>query len=341
MLTNDSTGFNDNPWTWPFEPPPGADADIRARADYVEDLVAAYRFPTNAHGDVAPADRRILRAACEGSGYTWATMVKELRRRELARGGFDPEASDVTYTERGIPVDQAALARLKEAKLGTLCPFVQRLVDLHHFQLYRVERQCGSWPCPNCAPVMADELATGIERGLWSLQEQGLEKLYAAQALWEPGLANRVAKRREAMGMSTITYQSAIQVFYLADRPLTGDAPPTSSRIISIGEAVQWLIEEAMWVPGHVSHQFIGIFELCEPQGKTVSTGSSAALVGFTDSECERLMEAFYRRTKERFGLDIQSADLPFEVREQANALLGEMIDQAKKNKKLLAEWVR
>ena len=116
-----------------------------------------------------------------------------------------------------------------------------------------------------------------------------LQVVYVAQAPWDSGLAGRVGRRRAANGVNTFTYRAVDgTVTYLADKALSGTAPPTSSQAMSPDDAIEF-VRTRLAIPTHRSHDWSDGWDFATSAWS--ASGENISLNGLTGAQVDAFKE--------------------------------------------------
>ena len=299
-----------------FEEPPSPGDPPHEIAQYAWFLLcdAYWRAPT----------RPELRAYCEGEGYAWNHVVRHRRRLRILQGTHDADPQGDTMLPSGIVLKKAEMAKIGDLK--STCPFTLRGVHTWTFQRVSYVRACGSWCCPSCGPRNAEDLVDSVRRRIASLPE-----VFVAEVKWHPSLAARMRRRVADRNLSLFWYRRIDDaVFYVANKPFAGTSEPTSCRPVPPEDALDWLAEDVMWVPGHTQHDFLGGWEV---RAEKFAGGDLLSMAGLNDREVAEVMTNFNDQAERRFGFRPDCGEIPRERRKELVALLKKLRDDKRKER--------
>ena len=279
----------------PYHPLPGAKAKSRVVAGYLDDLVVADPWDTT-----DGAERRRYRQLCEEHDWYWPQVSSALRQRRITAIEANTTGGPVEFTKLGIPVYPD---RFPEPQ--PLCPFATPYFHLGHLTDLAFDSPCKSPACETCGPELADNLLKLVASRI-----EDLDVVYVAETRWGPNLGSRLGQRRKAHNLNTFMYRVVNDsVTIIADKPITGTKEPNVSRAMTPVEAIEFLRDSVMWVPGRHSQSWSDAWK---PEGDDEAS-IHVSLRGLTETQIQSFTQTAVNEARSRYGIEPGKGLIPAE----------------------------
>jgi hypothetical protein len=325
-MTHITTSTSSSAWTREGEDPPTSSSPTGDVADFLEGIVIpemTYSGNCSSYpGHENPPSRAVIRAYCENAGYPWSSVAKELRGRRYSHLGRDASPLD-TLTPAGIAVRTKVVEDTLYG-LAPMCPVMRRGMGKKSFRPATWKEDCGSWGCPRCGVILADELYRHIDMII-----EGVSQVFVAVAPYRTTQASMMGHRRRDAKAEMFWYRDVTgNVTYLSDKPLPGRKPPSSWMAMSPSEALRSL-QTTLWVPGHREHRWSEGWAPPPPQRK-VSDEGWFNIMDLSDAQVLRAQAIFAEEAERDYGVKVATGHIPAQHQAALTEMMGDILDQVR-----------
>ena len=323
----------DDPWNIDFgseEPEPGSDP--RDVAEYLYDVERGQDFHSGDwYRTIGP---REARAYCDEAGQRWKQVsphLRALRATDYARRHQEPPEE---RTPGGIAINRPVIDGLRSAGWLPMCPRFLTGFSKVTFSHFTTGGDCGKWWCPKCGPPLADALLHQVEERI-----SHLSVVHTAVADHEPKLAGRVRQRHHSAPGSEYFFLRRMddKDFYVANMslaPRRGSAAPFEWISTGVGDAMKWLRDTVLVLPGHWDHGWSSGWKPDSPREETdledLNEESEYAFYQLNSAQANMVAERLAVEVKKNLGCEVDR--VPAARRHEAMEILESVIDMVRRS---------